>query len=404
LNLLIDISALLGVILGGFARSAQCIALGSIAFIFILSLPLQANLGAAGAAILAKARRIGMYAALTLGLLLSITLVMHAAILSGTLDIGFAEALSDDFARATLVRIAVAVLLATLIERGSRPSYFLLPLGLIDLAAGVATSHAAASINDRALLAAITATHHLGAAIWIGGLPCFLWSLAHADDRQRRLIGKRYSLMSIGAVACIAFSGIGLLVHFVGSPEAMYGTAYGMMLGAKLALFASLLLLGAMNFLAVDRLSKSPAHLTARLRRFVEVELGIGISVIFVAASMTSLPPAIDLVDGRATLSEIAERLEPHWPKLTSPAKDTLAFYELQQKLDATAAQKKTTAQEAYVPGAGVALRADVGVGVAVRRAAADIRPDPVPGQDVADDRIAGRVPDVDAAAAVARP
>jgi len=56
-----------------------------------------------------------------------------------------------------------------------------------------------------------------------------------------------------------------------------------------------------------------------RLRRFVEVEFGLAVTVLFAAASLTSLPPALDVVVDRATPTEMASRFIPRWPALTSP-------------------------------------------------------------------------------------
>jgi putative copper resistance protein D len=56
------------------------------------------------------------------------------------------------------------------------------------------------------------------------------------------------------------------------------------------------------------------------LRRFVEVEVGLGLTVLFAAASLTSLPPAVDLTHDRATLSEVATRFTPRMPTLRSPS------------------------------------------------------------------------------------
>ena len=88
----------------------------------------------------------------------------------------------------------------------------------------------------------------------------------------------------------------------------------------RIALLSGLLLLGGLNFLAVRRLRSDPTALLARTRRFAEVEIGIGLTAIFCAASLTSLPPARDLPDDRATLAEIVQRVEPSWPvRLESP-------------------------------------------------------------------------------------
>ena len=55
------------------------------------------------------------------------------------------------------------------------------------------------------------------------------------------------------------------------------------------------------------------------LRRLMEVELGLGFTVLFAAASLTSLPPAVDVVADRAAPAEVLERFTPRWPSFTSP-------------------------------------------------------------------------------------
>jgi len=243
------------------------------------------------------------------------------------------------------------------LARGGRLGFVVPLLGAIDLAAGIATSHAAARLDNQIILYTATALHHLGAAVWIGGLPAFLFALntlPHGAGLAR--VGTRFSMLSLLSVIAIAASGILMLVFYVGSMEAMYGTAYGMMLGTKTILFLSLLALGFFNAGAVRALSRGDDAFLLRLKRFVEVEIGIGITVLFVAASITSLPPAIDLVEGRATLSDIAERLEPKWPILTSPDKESLAFYEAQRQASDLQASDMLGHQQVYVPGSGVPL------------------------------------------------
>jgi putative copper resistance protein D len=51
----------------------------------------------------------------------------------------------------------------------------------------------------------------------------------------------------------------------------------------------------------------------------VEAEIGIGITLLMAAASLTSLPPARDVVADRATPAEVAVRFEPKLPRLVSP-------------------------------------------------------------------------------------
>ena len=356
MDLLLDIFGFASVLLSGIVRTAQCLTLGGIAFLAVIALPL------------AQGTRDGIFTVeraqvwtrrFAWALLISVAalLAMHVSILVGTADIPLALGFTGDFAVAQLIRLAAAVLLLALLHRARLSAPLLVVLGLIDLGAGVATSHAMARIDDRAMLVAITALHHLGAAAWIGGLPCFLAAMRNLPGGElRRAVGARYSALSALSVAAITISGIVMLVYYVGSPEAMYGTAYGMMLGTKITLFLGLLVLGYFNSRVVRGLAENPHGSVMRLRRFAEVELGVGITIFFVAASMTSLPPAADLTDGRASLAEITERLQPKWPALTSPDRASLAFYQEQKELAEDKAANRPATLQAYVPGAGVPL------------------------------------------------
>jgi putative copper resistance protein D len=100
---------------------------------------------------------------------------------------------------------------------------------------------------------------------------------------------------------------------------ALFGTAYGVMVLTKVVLLGALLLLGAFNFFAVRAAARAGGGAPLRLRRFVEVELGIGLTVLGAAASLTSLPPAVDVVADRATYAEVGARFVPRWPSLRSP-------------------------------------------------------------------------------------
>jgi copper resistance protein D len=73
-------------------------------------------------------------------------------------------------------------------------------------------------------------------------------------------------------------------------------------------------LLGGVNFLLIRNTSKEYA--LPRLRRLIEAEVGIGITVILTAASLTSQPPAIDQVSETVTLTQIYQRFKPTVPRL----------------------------------------------------------------------------------------
>jgi putative copper resistance protein D len=341
-------------LLSGFARSAQCFYVGSIAFLYLAALPICGQSGLAGERVVAVSRRIALYSVAIMIAVLAASLWAHTAILAGTTDGSYLKALGGTYASAQLMRLGAGIIALLLLCRRGRTDIFLPVLALFDIGAGIATSHAAARLDNQGLLIVTTTLHHLGAAIWIGGLPAFLFALNTLPGGSTlERVGRRYSHLSLLSVLAIAASGIAMLVYYVGSTEAMYGTAYGMMLGTKIILFFTLLLLGFFNSFAVRALSQGVNAPLLRLKRFVEVEIGIGITILFVAASITSLPPAIDLTEGRATLSDITERLTPKWPILTSPDKSSLAFYEEQRAANVA---DMSSHMQVYVPGSGVPL------------------------------------------------
>ena len=143
-------------------------------------------------------------------------------------------------------------------------------------------------------------------------------------------------------------------VLYIGDWQGFYGTAYGVMVGAKIAMFLMLLALGGMNFLLVERLRAQPATLDRRgCKRFAEVEIGIGFAIFFAAASLTSVPPAVDLTQDRVTLVRDRRAQHAAMAALRLPDHDALALPALQAKLDAEAAQHDAAPQPAFVPGSG---------------------------------------------------
>jgi putative copper resistance protein D len=127
---------------------------------------------------------------------------------------------------------------------------------------------------------------------------------------------RRFSSLALGAVLVLVAAGTLLTWQYVGDWTGLLGTAYGVMVLSKVLVLAVILVLAAVNFRAVRR-ANAAGH--TRLLRFAEVELGLGITVMFAAASLTSLPPAIDVTVDRATAGEVLARFAPAPPRLTSP-------------------------------------------------------------------------------------
>jgi len=352
-ELLIDLFGYLSIIVHGLTILAQSMALGGVLFLVLLARPLLRTVGTGvprRTATLAAWSAVGLVAAETA------TVALQAAVLMGTLDIGIVSTLTAYSALAGLVKIAASALLAVLLFRRGHETEAapLLALCVVILLAATLTTHAAARLDDRGVLLAAAFLHQAGAAIWIGGIPSFIAALAWVDDGVAfRAIGSRFSRMSMVGVLCILASGLAMSVYYIGDWEGFYGTAYGVMVGAKIGLFLMLLALGGLNFLSVERLRADRSAPVSRLRRCAEAEIGIGVAVFFAAASLTSVPPAVDLLQDRATWADIVARNMPEWPSFSSPDHDSLAIPALQVKLDAEAAHHAAQPSTAFVPGSG---------------------------------------------------
>jgi copper resistance protein D len=385
MDLLVDVFGYLSIVVHGLTILSQSMALGGVLFLAFLAHPLASKLdqdafcqrkpeqgwpkrerpcqradngrrNRAGEAIMGGTARVAGYAAIALLVSEAATVTLQTAVLMDTVDLSLRQVLTAEFAVAGLIKTAAAGCMAAVLLgwKARAPLLPLLALTAIELAAATLTTHGAARLDNRGILLAVEGLHQFGAAIWIGGIPCFLLALAHVDEGAGfRLIGARFSRMSMAGVACILVSGTTMSVLYIGDWQGLYGTAFGVMVGAKIGMFLMLLALGGMNFLLVERLRTSPATSVNRLRRFAEVEFGIGIAIFFAAASLTSVPPAVDLTQDRVNWQQIKERNTPEWPRLRSPDHEALALPALQARLDQETAANKAAPQVAYVPGGG---------------------------------------------------
>jgi putative copper resistance protein D len=354
-SLLVDLFGYLGILLHGLVIVSQSMALGGALFLLLVARPYG---GLLGADIARRVARLAGYSALALVAVEVVNVTLQAAVLSSTIGLSLGNVLSANFAVAGMLKTAAALLLTGLLLR-PRPQYSpgwaLLAAGFVELAAATLTTHAEARLSDNALLLCVEFLHQLGAAIWIGGIPCFVMVLARLRDGAAfRLVGGRFSRMSMVGVGCILLSGVTMSFFYIGSWQALYGTAYGVMVGAKIAMFLMLLALGAGNFMVTEALRRDPSTPVLRMRRFAEVEIGIGFTLFFTAASLTSVPPGIDLTQDRASWHEIVARdFSPELPRLRSPDHDLLGIPALQKQLDQQAAARAQEPRAAFVEGSG---------------------------------------------------
>jgi putative copper resistance protein D len=326
------------VLLRGLILALASVALGGVAWLgFVLRA--EAHVKPAGPTTLAL-RAVAVAAAGVAAAQAAVVLVSLAALATEHGVWLTREFFATTFALTATARVAWALGLAALAwsmarRAAGRGAWAALGVGATALVASSAVlSHAVARVEWRGVLLALDAAHQVAVALWVGGLAHLTlyaaWRqrnaalLATLPDPAAAAAGplvRRFSALAFRSMAAIILAGVALTWVYVGDAAAFVGTAYGVMIVSKVLLLAAALGLAYANMRAVRRAAREPG---VRLFRFVEVELGLGITILFAAASLTSLPPAVDVTVDRATVAEVAARFEPAPPRLTSPPIDEL--------------------------------------------------------------------------------
>jgi copper resistance protein D len=317
------LAGFLDVLLRGVGLLALCTSVGGVVYALVV---LRALAPAADAAALRGLLGLVALGALVLAVSRALVLfVLHPWVLAdanGRWPV--ADFLATDFGRASLAGTALALGLAAVAARQRRRPQDragwmgAAVLALLVLANSAWLAHAVSRLEGRGPLMLATVLHQAGAVLWLGGL-------VHLARSWRAPLAPaalgRFSILAMAGVGLVLAPGVGLALGYVGDWGSLIGTGYGVMVLTKVALMASALVLGGLNYLLVRRWAGAPAAppARARMRPLVEAEVGIGITILFAAASLTSLPPAVDVAADRATPAEVAARFEPKLPRMTSP-------------------------------------------------------------------------------------
>ncbi|HET8922374.1 MAG TPA: CopD family protein [Candidatus Acidoferrum sp.] len=342
---LLQIFGFLSVLFRGATLTFQSLAVGGIVFLIFVLRATSEESDSVKQACLRWIRR----AAVALAAMQFSYVLANSLILMQSADLSLGQVSGANFVLAGSIGIlsALAIVILVSMRRSRSGMILLLPAAAI-IFSSVMTSHAMARLDYRLPLAAFTAIHQTATAMWLGGLPYLLITIRCAPSPEfARQVSARFSQLALISVGLLASAGFVLSYAYVGSLQAVYGTSYGAMVATKVILFGLLLFLGALNFQLVRR---GPASsILGSLKRFGEAEIGIGITVILTAASLTSLPPAADLARDRVSRSEIFARMTPRPPRLASPAVRELPedIYEAQK----LAFDAGTLSAVSYVPG-----------------------------------------------------
>ena len=262
---------------------------------------------------------------------------------------------ASPYVQSVTARLAFGIVMFALLSRafaqsrGGKPeasawstqaSTFLAVAGIV---VGSLGTHAAAAGPGlpaiEALGVAANAAHFAGIGLWLGGLAGIVavrtfFRESEAAPLARIVLG-RFSRMAAYAVGLVLAGGIGLSILLVGTVDALFGTPYGWVILAKIALFAPMVGLGAFNrYRLLPRTVEEPEP-TQAIRRIVgnvRFETGIGIAVLVLAGLLTSMTPAASVALGPSSvfaLEALKDGLRVHfelYPYPTTPGVYIVTF------------------------------------------------------------------------------
>ncbi len=166
------------------------------------------------------------------------------------------------------------------------------PLVILGVAGGIGsfllTGHAATA-SPAWLARSAIAIHLAGAAYWIGALYPLTRTLRDCEASEAAAVIAAFSRYAVGFVGAIILSGVIISWIQTGSVAALWETAYGLRLSAKIALFGFVFALAGVNKLVL-----TPRLLTGAsryLRRVIALEYALIIFILGVAVSLTLTEP-----------------------------------------------------------------------------------------------------------------
>jgi copper transport protein len=210
------------------------------------------------------------------------------------------DVLETSFGKVWVARALLALALAGVALLASRRPSELLQGAAVFLASAIVVTPALSGHArvEGALAVLSDSLHVLAASAWVGGLAFIGLFLVMAGGDRWSLatdVIPRFSTIAVGSVAVLVVSGAVSGFLEVRSWSALWGTTYGLLLVAKVALLVPLLLLGALNNrVTVPRLRAHQLGAGTRrlLVRAVAAELVLMLVVVGVTTALVAEPPA----------------------------------------------------------------------------------------------------------------
>lgn len=324
-------------ILGGLQLIALSILLGSL-FWAVFMLRVRSGNDAVTGAPQQRCITLLHAGAIALAIFQALKILSKVAMLTSALgEMPWAEYARTVQFQAGITRIVLALAIAFCARRlardpASRTGWnFVIAPAVPLIVAGAWLVHAVGRFDQRPTLMALTVLHQVAAAVWVGGVAQLLalWRLARTDATAKAfwpVAVSRFSALGIASVSVLVLSGAVLTWRYVGSWDGLAGTGYGSLALAKVFLLIVTLGFAALNLRAGRAWVRDhrARTVTERVPYYIEAETFLLMSILFVAATLSSQPPAVDIPKLTATVAEVLEMFSPKLPHLTSPTHDAL--------------------------------------------------------------------------------
>jgi copper transport protein len=179
-------------------------------------------------------------------------------------------------------------------------------LAIVLAGASYAMSGHAASASPRWLTLPMVALHASLAIVWVGALPGLVAVIAEKRMNAALTMG-RFSRIAFAPVVLLVLGGAALSIIQIAEPQALWSTAYGNLIAAKMACAGAMLGLALFNrFIVTPRLAASDGEAFLRARRSIAAEIILGIAVLALVSATRMTPPP------RAIASAGGQELQIH--------------------------------------------------------------------------------------------
>jgi copper transport protein len=201
--------------------------------------------------------------------------------------------------------VAAAALVLALLSLSTRAARILAAQSLVGVGVALAASGHASAASPQWLTRPAVFLHAVGIAFWAGALIPLAAALRDGGEDSSRAL-RRFSRAIPVAVAPLAVAGIALAVVQVETSSALWTTAYGRVLLAKLALLGLLFGLAALNRLRLTAAAEEDDPGARRwLRRSIAAEVMLVLAIFGTAALWRFTPPPRALAEAAAEPASI---------------------------------------------------------------------------------------------------